>query len=253
MIAWIPAVAGTASDESVHCPARPRTRTRESAARSPGSMRRLRICWVVRGPSGWAVTPRTRTWREPASMTNRQCRRCSVSAQPGQHGDLGADRRPSRPVRIGPLPGDEVAVPAQHGTRGDQPVCPQARGQDVDQRGEDRTIGPGPGGAGDGCGAARLPRAAARAVRCPSTPLNGRAGPSSRRAGRRSGRADAETRVIIIPDDRQPPVSAGHGASTLLAPHRRQAGLRPISAGKIGISSDAARRGLTARLNGDRR
>jgi len=39
-------------------------------------------------------------------------------------------------------------VPAQHCTRGDQPVCPQYPGQDADQRGEDRTVGPvqvGPG------------------------------------------------------------------------------------------------------------
>jgi hypothetical protein len=59
--AWIPAVARTASNESVNCPARSRTRKRKSAAPSPRSMRRLRICWVVHGPSGWAVTPRTRT------------------------------------------------------------------------------------------------------------------------------------------------------------------------------------------------
>ena len=29
-----------------------------------------------------------------------------------QHGDIGADRRPSRPMRVGPLAGDETAVPA---------------------------------------------------------------------------------------------------------------------------------------------
>ena len=61
---------------------------------------------------------------------------------PDQHGDLGADRRPSRPVRIGPLAGGEAAVPAKHGTRGDQPVGPQALGQEPDQRGEDRAVGP---------------------------------------------------------------------------------------------------------------
>ncbi len=33
--AWVPGVARTAPDESVNCPARPRTRKRESAARSP--------------------------------------------------------------------------------------------------------------------------------------------------------------------------------------------------------------------------
>jgi hypothetical protein len=61
---------------------------------------------------------------------------------PDQHGDLGDDRRPPRPVRIGPLAGDEAAVPAKHGTRGYQPVCPQAPGQEADQRGEDCAVGP---------------------------------------------------------------------------------------------------------------
>jgi hypothetical protein len=35
-----------------------------------------------------------------------------------QRGDIGADRRPSRAVRAGPLAGDEAAVPAQDGARG---------------------------------------------------------------------------------------------------------------------------------------
>ena len=67
---------------------------------------------------------------------------------PDQRGDLGADRRPSRPVRAGPLAGDEVAVPAQDGIWGNQPVRSQAPGQEPDQRGEDRAVGPvepGPG------------------------------------------------------------------------------------------------------------
>jgi len=32
-----------------------------------------------------------------------------------QHGDLCANRRPSLPVRVGPFPGDETAMPAQDG------------------------------------------------------------------------------------------------------------------------------------------
>ena len=59
-----------------------------------------------------------------------------------QRGDLGADRRPSRPVRVGPLAGDEAAVPAQDGAGGDQPVHPQPWRQEPDQRGEDRAVGP---------------------------------------------------------------------------------------------------------------
>ena len=61
---------------------------------------------------------------------------------PDQHYDLRADRRTARPVRVGPLPGDEAAVPPKHGPRGDQPVRPQACGQEPDQRGEDRAVGP---------------------------------------------------------------------------------------------------------------
>jgi hypothetical protein len=54
--------------------------------------------------------------------------------------------------------------------------------------------------------AARQHRAAAPAVRCPWTPLTGRAGPVSRRAGRRSCTAGEGTRPIIMP-------SAAPGAS----------------------------------------
>jgi hypothetical protein len=59
-----------------------------------------------------------------------------------QRGDLGADRRPSHPAGIGPVPGDQAAVPPQHGSRRDQPVRPQPSGQEPDQHGEDRVVGP---------------------------------------------------------------------------------------------------------------
>ena len=65
---------------------------------------------------------------------------------------------------------------------------------------------PNPAGAWARCGAARQPRAAAPAVRCPWTPLTGRARPASRRAGRRSCTAGEGTRPIIMP-------SAAPGAS----------------------------------------
>src|SRR5215831_13534392 len=42
-----------------------------------------------------------------------------------QGGDLGANRRPSRPARVSPLTGDQAAVPPQDGARDDQPVRPQ--------------------------------------------------------------------------------------------------------------------------------
>jgi hypothetical protein len=100
-----------------------------------------------------------------------------------QRGDLGTDRRPARPVRIGPLPGNEAAVPPQHSAGCDQPAPPQAPGQEPDQRGEDRAIRPSPARAWAWYGAARQPRAAAPATRCPWRPASGRAGPASRKAG----------------------------------------------------------------------
>jgi hypothetical protein len=52
--------------------------------------------------------------------------------------------------------------------------------------------------AGDGCGAARRPRAAAPAAPRSWRPLSDRAGQASRRAGRRSGRAGEGKRQIIM-------------------------------------------------------
>ena len=58
-----------------------------------------------------------------------------------QSGDIGADRRSSRPIRVGPLAGDEAAMPAHDSAGGDQPMHPKPRGQEPDQRGEDRSVG----------------------------------------------------------------------------------------------------------------
>jgi hypothetical protein len=52
-----------------------------------------------------------------------------------ERGNLGADRRPSRPARIDPLTGDQTAMPAQDTARGDQPVRSQPSRQEPDQRG----------------------------------------------------------------------------------------------------------------------
>ena len=59
-----------------------------------------------------------------------------------QCGDLGADRRPSCPVGVGPLAGDQAAVLPQDSAGCDQPVHPQPRWHEPDQRGEDRPVGP---------------------------------------------------------------------------------------------------------------
>jgi len=64
------------------------------------------------------------------------------SEPPDERGDLGADRRASRPVRIGPFPGDQAAVPPQHCAGRDQPVHPQSSRQELDEGGEDRAVGP---------------------------------------------------------------------------------------------------------------
>jgi hypothetical protein len=57
-------------------------------------------------------------------------------------GDLGADRRTSRRLRVGPLTGDQAAVPAQDGAGGDQLVRSQPCWEELDQRGEDHAVCP---------------------------------------------------------------------------------------------------------------
>ena len=57
-----------------------------------------------------------------------------------ERADLGADRRPSCPVPIRPVAGDQAAVPAQDGTWRDQPVHSRPCWQKPGQRGEDRPI-----------------------------------------------------------------------------------------------------------------
>ena len=59
-----------------------------------------------------------------------------------ERGDLSADRWPSDPVRIGPLPCDQAAMPPQDGAGRDQTVHPQPPRQEPDQRGEDCAVGP---------------------------------------------------------------------------------------------------------------
>jgi hypothetical protein len=59
-----------------------------------------------------------------------------------ERGDLGADRRPSRAVRVGPALCDQATVPPQDCAGRDQPVHPQAFGQEPGQRGQDRAVGP---------------------------------------------------------------------------------------------------------------
>ncbi len=59
-----------------------------------------------------------------------------------ERGDLGAGRRSSRVVRVGPLLSDQAAMPPQDGAGRDQPVRPEPSGQLPDQRGQHRPAGP---------------------------------------------------------------------------------------------------------------
>jgi hypothetical protein len=58
-------------------------------------------------------------------------------------GDDGrVERRPSGPVREGPMPGDQPPVPGQDRGRGDDPVRHQVAGEEPDQGGERGPVGP---------------------------------------------------------------------------------------------------------------
>src|ERR1019366_2639926 len=70
-----PSLAKIVSKALVNLASRSRIRKRKEPIRSPRSMIRLRACCAVHTPSGWAVTPRTRTRRVLTSMTNSTYRR----------------------------------------------------------------------------------------------------------------------------------------------------------------------------------
>lgn len=55
---------------------------------------------------------------------------------------LVTDPRAAGPVRIGPMPADQAAVPGQQGGRGDDPMLPQRAGQGPDQRGQHHPVRP---------------------------------------------------------------------------------------------------------------
>ncbi|HXL88735.1 MAG TPA: hypothetical protein VN969_07060 [Streptosporangiaceae bacterium] len=59
-----------------------------------------------------------------------------------RRGDLGADRRPSYAVGVGPVAGDQAALPSQDDAGRDRPVRSQLCTQEPDQRGKDGAVGP---------------------------------------------------------------------------------------------------------------
>src|SRR5437764_15232703 len=67
---WMPTSARTASNDAANWPARSRTKNRNSVTRSPRSITRFRICWVVHRPSGLVVVPNRCTDRLGTSKTN---------------------------------------------------------------------------------------------------------------------------------------------------------------------------------------
>ena len=59
-----------------------------------------------------------------------------------QRSEALIDGRAPRSARVGPLPGDQAALPAQDRACGDQPVAAHGRRQQPNQRDEDRTVRP---------------------------------------------------------------------------------------------------------------
>ena len=70
-----PTAANTASKAAVNLASRSRMRNLRVAAGSPGSISRLRACWVTHGPVGLAVMPARCTRRVPCSMKNNTYKR----------------------------------------------------------------------------------------------------------------------------------------------------------------------------------
>ena len=56
------------------------------------------------------------------------------------------DARTTRPARVGPLLGEQAAVPGQEGGGCDESVSAQLVGQEPGQGGQDRPVGPGRAG-----------------------------------------------------------------------------------------------------------
>lgn len=67
-----------------------------------------------------------------------------------QRGGLDTERRSAGAMGVGPSPGNQAAVPSQHGARCDQAICPPVPGQQPNQRGEHGTISPVQPGLGIG-------------------------------------------------------------------------------------------------------
>ena len=124
---------------------------------------------------------------------------------------------PAGPVWVGPFPGDQAAVPPEHGAQRDQPVPPQPCRQDPDRRGEGRAVGPVE--PGPRIGAAQH-RDSCRITSC-SASLEADERPSRTgqpQTGRRSGTAGEGTRLIIMAHCWPCRIAAAHRMGRLLPP-----------------------------------
>src|ERR1039457_5219647 len=92
--------ASTSSNASVNLPSRSRIRKLKRSAGSPRSISRLRACWAVQAPAGWAVTPRICTRRVSCLLRRYRLDPCDLTDLFG--GALVVD--------VGEIGGDEAAV-----------------------------------------------------------------------------------------------------------------------------------------------
>ena len=119
----MPALARTAPKDSVNCPARSRTRNRKSAARSPRSIRRLRICCVVHDPSGFRGDPED-VHTSAADLHDEQAIQAPERDR-AVHVKVGGEHR--RGLRVQEIPPGGVGVPS--GRRGDLQCLDTGTGQ----------------------------------------------------------------------------------------------------------------------------
>ena len=157
---------------------------------------------------------------------------------PDQRGDLGTDQRPAGPARVGLLLSGQVTVPP----RGTVPGVTSRCARSLLSRSAisaASTARPAQSSRGRAwCGAARRSRAAAPAGPRLQAPANGRAGPASHRAERRSGRAGEKTPLIIMPHGHALPVAPGHRNRPTLGTRQaaRRYGPAPVPASRARTS-----------------
>jgi len=95
------------------------------------------------GRVGWSATSFTDNPGRPARPESGDSPARILPRQPlHQRPHLVRDRRPSRRVRIGPFLPHQAPVPGQQGAWGQDPVPPQAPGQQPDQGGEHGAVSP---------------------------------------------------------------------------------------------------------------